>query len=907
MKFYYFNSTHWDREWYQGFQEFRKYLIDTVKVLINNFENVPDYNRFTLDGQTVCLEDIEEIRPDLAAKLDNFIRQGKLNIGPWYAMPDEFLVSGEAIIRNWQTAQKIAAKHGTECWNVCYICDIFGHTSQFPQMIKKFGFDGAVLWRGVDSKIKAYCFWDSPDGSRIKLIRQAPDCGYANFTLKVLNWANIPLDETEFKVGFAKWIENNRELYDNGHFILSDAYDHSMPTSGINDIFKWIKELYPDAEIIHSDYRDVFANEYNRELQSVSGELICPCDVPPNAAWQISATLSSRYDLKYGNDRLQNALEKSLEPQLSYLTLAGNKDVNYLLDFAWKNLIKNHAHDSICGCSIDSVHRAMLSRFEDIEQLNRLMTEELLSADRKKLTGHSIVDDARIHHRTREPIHAECAADGNYTLRINNPLPFAVNKLHEVDIYFPAVEEYPKKMAEPFGYEFINCFKLFDRDHREIPYTIRKIKRNSNRSFFRQDLRRYDIYTIAFAAELPPSSWSSFLLEASKNPVRYFDSLISGNNSAENGTIRLEVNSDGTFCVTDLRNNRKYDNQNNYFIDREIGDGWNHVRPIGNARICGTSNAQIRISCDSPSFAEFEITRTYDIPEELHFDGSIEERYHGISESSQIKQLKIVSKVGIDSFSNQLHVHTAICNDISDYRLQLLVPSGIEGNYFANQMFYFKERPAGRTTGKASQSLMESEVIEKNFNGIIGKSDINGGIAFISEAGLHEAGALDGMKDHPLVITLYRAFRRVFQTDGQIDGQLHKNLEFNYRLVCFDRKADYAALHKLQLEQQTRFANYLVKSSAVLPEHTDCSWITLSENAAFSALKPAADGSNSAILRFFNPSTSEIQSSVTLAFPAIIEQCMLNETAETMIAKGNFATISVHPQEIVTLKITKLD
>ena len=33
------------------------------------------------------------------------------------------------------------------------------------------------------------------------------------------------------------------------------------------------------------------------------------------------------------------------------------------LDVAWRWLIQNHPHDSICGCSIDAVHEDMFYRF----------------------------------------------------------------------------------------------------------------------------------------------------------------------------------------------------------------------------------------------------------------------------------------------------------------------------------------------------------------------------------------------------------------------------------------------------------------------------------------------------------------------------------------------------------------
>lgn len=905
MKFYYFNATHWDREWYQGFQEYRKYLIDTTEVLLDNFENVPEFKKFTFDGQTICLEDIEEIRPDLREKLVNYIKENKLNVGPWYVMPDEFLVSGEAIIRNWIIGEKVAANYGGKCWPVCYICDIFGHTSQFPQMIKKFEFDGGVFWRGIDSKIKPYCFWQSPDKSEVKMVRLSVGDGYADFSLRVVNWANEKLDEELFKKRFGEWIENNKNFYGE-NFILSDALDHTMPLSDIALIFKWIKDLYPEAEIIHTDYREVFANEYNENLQRIYNEQIYPCDNGRNVAWQISATLSSRYDIKRGNDLLQNKLEKVIDPALAQMSMAGNTKFNYLADYAWKSLIKNHPHDSICGCSKDSVHRAMLSRFEDIEQVNFVTSEEILSNDRQHVSGKSIRDCYPHISGDSGTVLAEGAKDGRYTIRISNTLPHKVRKISEIDIAFLSLASYPEKMAEPFGYEFINCFRIFDKNKKEIPYQLKEIKRSQLKRFYRQDVRRYDIYKVVLDTELEPSSWTSFFIEPSiDSRVRHFDSLFTSPESISNGKIRLDINSDGTFDITDLRTKQVYPKQNNYFLDREIGDGWNHVRPVGNKRIFASSSAQIRVVCDSPDYAEVEITKFYDVPAELVFNANINETYCGITESNEIRKLKIVSLVGIDSFSDNVHVKTEIDNNILDCRLELRIPTMIEGDYFANQMFYFINRVAGRTLGKLSENFKEAEVIEKNFNGIIGKCGKNGGIAFIADAGLHEAGTYSDDETHSMVVTLYRAFRRTVHTNGETEGQLLKKMEFNYLLNCFDKEVDFAELHRQQLNLQTEFLNYKVKTEELL-DFEDTSFIKLSDNMAFSTLKPTKNSEQkSCIFRFFNPSDKEETAEIEFAFDVKVAKCLLNEKElENFGMVGKKFTLKVSPWEIVTLKLT---
>ena len=906
MKFYYFNATHWDREWYQGFQEYRKYLIDTTETLLDNFENAEGFNKFTFDGQTICLEDIEEIRPDLKEKLVKYIKENKLNVGPWYVMPDEFLVSGEAILRNWLIGEKVAQNYGGKCWPVCYICDIFGHTSQLPQMIKKFEFDGGVFWRGIDSKIKPYCFWQSPDKSEVKMVRLSTGDGYADFSLRVVNWANDRLNEEEFKTRFKEWIENNKDFYGE-NFILSDALDHTMPLTDIALIFKWIKDLYPEAEIIHTDYREVFANEYNTDLQKIYNEQIFPCDNGRNVAWQISATLSSRYDIKRGNDLLQNKLEKVIDPALAQMSFEGNTKFNYLADYAWKSLIKNHPHDSLCGCSKDSVHRAMLSRFEDIDQVNFVTLEEIISRNRKQVCGKSIQDSYIHRSGTPEVVIGDAADDGCYTIRLFNALPHKVKKISELEIAFPALKAYPEKMAEPFGYEFINCFRIFDKDGKEIPYQIREIKRNQIKRFYRQDVRRYDVYNVVLETEFEPSSWTSLSIKPSVDSrVRFFDSLFTSAESMSNGKIRVDFKSDGTFDITDLRNNKVYPDQNNYFLDREIGDGWNHVRPVGNKRLFGSSSAQMRVTCDMPNYAEVEITRFYQIPAELVYRGNINETFCGVVESDEVRTLKIVSRVGLDSFSGNVHVKTEIDNNILDCRLELRVPTMIEGDYFANQMFYFIRRPEGRTWGKASEDFKESEVIEKNFNGIIGKADTNGGIAFVADAGLHEAGTLCKDDKRSMVITLYRSFRRTVHTNGEVEGQLLKKLEFNYLLNCFDKAVDFAELHREQLNLQTELTTYRVKTEDLL-EFKDNSFIKLSDNMAYSLLKPTKDNeSGSCIFRFFNPSEEKNTAVLEFSNEVKVAKCLLNEKViEDLGYCGQKLSLKVAPWEIVTLRIDK--
>ncbi len=905
MKFYYFNSTHWDREWYQPWQEFRKYLVDTTGILLDIFDRDPDFQKFTFDGQTIVLQDVVEIRPDWRPRLEALVKSGKLQVGPWYVMPDEFLVSGEALIRNLLVGRAIAREYGAEPWPIGYICDIFGHIAQLPQILLGFGLSGAVLWRGAPGDSGPYVMWRSPDGSAIPTIRLLTRNGYANFSLEVRGWWNLPQQESEFKRRFQKWVEESQAHWGDA-LVLSDAFDHGEPCADTNKLLAWIRELYPEAEVVHSDYRDVIADQFRQpeQLPVLKGELIYPCDYRPHGGTQISGTLSSRYDIKQANDRCQDELELLVEPQLACRSAAGDVESLPFLTYLWRHLLQNHAHDSICGCSIDAVHRMMLCRFEEVRSLASRMDEEFRFRDRETVTGMPVLSWIR-NWADEDKAKLEVAPDGSYQLLVYNSLPFEVDKVSELEIAFPAVVAYPHRQAEPFGYDFINSFRLFDEAGEELHYSIRSIARNQVRNFYRQDARRYDFYQVVLRTKLRASGWTAFELRASERPVRSFSSLLTGRRSAANGLIALEIADNGTFSLTDLRSGRTYAGQNDYKIEREIGDGWNHAGPTGGFATVGSSSAGVRVTLDGADRAEFEIVRRYEVPRELVFQGGILENYVGIVESRENITFEIRTFVALDRGSDQVAVRTVIDNHLRDFRLQLIVPTGISGDYFAGQAFAVLERPAGRSSGSSSEDYIETEVPDKNFAGIVGKRDERGGLALLAQAGLHEAGCLPGDAGE-LTVTLLRAFRRTVQTNGETEGQLNKELTFSYALHCFEPGCTNAMLQHRRLALSVANSHYLIRRDFIKNQQAD-SFLKLSGELAFSALKPADSGKpGEVILRLVNLSARNASGLIHWARPfRTAERCRLDETMEeSLAAAGTSLSVAASPWQVVTLKFT---
>ncbi|MFL5626015.1 MAG: alpha-mannosidase, partial [Ktedonobacteraceae bacterium] len=172
--------THWDREWYQTFQQFRIRLVRTIDKLLDILDRDDKFRHFMLDGQTIVLDDYLEVRPEQEERLKKYTQTGRIQVGPWYLQPDEFLVSGEALIRNLQIGLQRAAEFATPM-RIGYVPDCFGHIAQLPQILRGFGIDNAVFWRGVGSDAhKSEFYWAAPDGTRVLVIHLAAPVGYSN-------------------------------------------------------------------------------------------------------------------------------------------------------------------------------------------------------------------------------------------------------------------------------------------------------------------------------------------------------------------------------------------------------------------------------------------------------------------------------------------------------------------------------------------------------------------------------------------------------------------------------------------------------------------------------------------------------------------------------------------------------
>ncbi len=381
--------THWDREWYRSHEQFRYRLLRLLDDLLDLLERDPGFRCFTLDGQMVVLDDYLEVRPAARERVAKLVREGRLVVGPWYVLPDEWLVSGEALIRNLRLGLARAGELGGGM-KLGYVPDQFGHVGQLPQLFAGFGFDAAVLWRGVGEDVAETCFtWEAPDGTRLFSV-YLPQ-GYGNAS-------ELPLDPDALlqrleliRAGLAPFSRIPTLLLMNGS-------DHALPRPGLPAaLAAAIQRLEGVSCEIGAlpDFVRRARAEAPAERPLHRGELRSGLRAP-----LLEGCASARVQLKQADFRNDRLLVRWLEPLAAWLGALGGDPDPAVLELAWRVALENHPHDSICGCSIDRVHAQMETRFARVEDLAgehlRRVTRELASRVRVPGAADGSAGDAVI-------------------------------------------------------------------------------------------------------------------------------------------------------------------------------------------------------------------------------------------------------------------------------------------------------------------------------------------------------------------------------------------------------------------------------------------------------------------------------------------------------------------------------
>ena len=340
--------THWDREWYEPFQTFRLKLVSMVDGLLDLLEADSSFSHFLLDGQLAAIDDYLEIRPEHEERLADLAGAGRITVGPWYILMDEFLVSGETIIRNLQTGIRRGTAFGG-VMEVGYLPDMFGHVGQMPQILSQAGFGHAVVWRGVPSAVDRTAFrWKAPDGSTVRA--EYLVAGYGN-------GAALPDDAKALVRRLGSMVEEFGDYLQPGDpVLLMNGSDHLRPQPWLGRVVAEANQIQSQFELAITSLAEYLDAAPDHDLPEWRGEL--RSGHRSNVLMGVS---SNRIDVKQAAARAERALERLAEP-LCALLLPADAWPAPFLEVAWTHMLRNAAHDSICACSVDDVVDAVLHR-----------------------------------------------------------------------------------------------------------------------------------------------------------------------------------------------------------------------------------------------------------------------------------------------------------------------------------------------------------------------------------------------------------------------------------------------------------------------------------------------------------------------------------------------------------------
>ena len=572
---------------------------------------------FTLDGQLQTIADYLEIRPENEQRLRALVEEGRLAIGPWQVLMDEFLVSGETIWRNLEVGLARARELGGEM-RVGYLPDMFGHIAQMPQILRAHGLDNAVVWRGVPAAVDRHEFeWRGVDGSSVRAEYLPAGYGNAAYLLMAPDKLGDAVDAL---------IEAMRPFFGDDPVLAMYGTDHQEPLPALVDVVE-----RANAENDHVQIRIVTLGQVLGTVTGTVHELAWTGELRSGARANVLMNVTSaRIDIKAAAARAERWLERYAEPLAA---LHGDLWPDEFLGLAWRRVIENSAHDSICGCSADAVSAQVLVRFAEAEQLGRDLAAEALEPARAATPrGAAVVANPSPYAR------ADLVA-----LELPVPVEWDGVSLETADgSRFPA-QELSRNVPQ------LHCFELLGRD---IPELVRR--RLHGRELFglwlngfavepgprlvfeldtEQDPPALDLVELRNAVlvaakahedarweivfrprprrrlvsrvPVPALGWTAVRAAEGTEPG---DVVTVGGGVLENGLLRVQVANDGMLRVGEL------ESVGRIVRGFDVGDSYNYASPADDVLVDRPEAVRVEWLENGPVRASLVVRRTYAWP-----------------------------------------------------------------------------------------------------------------------------------------------------------------------------------------------------------------------------------------------------------------------------------------------------
>lgn len=922
--------THWDREWRYPLWENRYYLVELIDELLETLNQDPDYKNILLDGQSVIIDDYLEVRPDKKDRIENYIRDGKISIGPWYTLPDLYPLRGESLVRNLLKGHRVSEKYG-KCLKVAYESFGWGQTAQFPQIYNGFGMDVSVVAKNVskDRAPNSEFYWESPDGTRIlatRLGEHARANFFMNAYIKIMTGIDYLDDDFSYnnaEKGIYYHQADTNGFWEDYHKLsntekihrkhLREAFEKAWQATGetllpecrvlmngsdsttiqpvITGLVKAINKQLTDRKIklgSLEEYTDVLKKKLDKtKLRVVQGELR---DGP---AYACSANaLMTRPRIKIKNKLAEVFLFFIAEPLSVASSMIGKKYETRFLQKAIDYLILSHPHDSINGVTQDKTVSDVLNMLDQTLEISNLVANQAFSHIIKHLNTSKFDEQQEF-------------------LVAFNPLPF-----QRVEI-MKATIDFPRELN-------VWDFDIIDEENNVLEKQVSARKEEVvpvNDLHCRPWPNYIDRYTVYFnTGELPAGGYKTFQVRAKDtfNRKSIFwpkmrtivgTEIGRSGNTLENEYIEVRVENNGSASIKNKKTGAVFSSLNYFEDEGDCGDYWIFYPPYHNKKILSRGcNADIFMKENGPLSATITAEILMSLPDQYIPTGNT---FRGDGyRSDKLVDTKISIEYTLKKSARVVDVKTHVDNNASDHRLRVIFDTGVNADHVeSGGHFYIDKRPVKPENMNEEYS---PEMQTLPHQGFVHLSNKNRGFAIISNCFIE----YEAMKNNnsTLALTLFRSVRNIICTEFRSAGKFpHQNGGQSWGSHIFE----YQILaHNGELESQDL---YFFSNKQAVPvklaqtnHHkgkldTSMSLFSLSPNQLqLSALKKHEDNNNY-IIRVFNPTDGTIHGRVS--FARQIRQAWFNNLNEIRLDKADIndqgeIDFSIRPFKIITIEFS---
>lgn len=907
-KAYVVTHTHWDREWRYPIWENRQYLIDMIDELLEILDTQPEYSCFLMDGQSVIIEDYLEFKPENREKVEGYIKAGKIDVGPWYTLPDLYPVCGESLVRNLLKGDRLSKKLGRRL-EVAHESFGWGQTAQFPQIYKGFGLDFVVVAKNVSKDRCPNCefLWEAPDGTKVFATRLG-EHARANFFMNAFLAITTDKDynSNEYFMRLGKdgqvyheadgkgfWedyfvIQDNGKIHENrlkdavrlawesmNDTVLSDkrilmnGSDSSTAQPQLVEIIKKSQKLFPELELKLStleEYVDEFKKSVDESnLRTIKGELR---DGP---AYKCSANaLATRPNIKILNKKVENSIFKTAEP----LSMMEEKYNRAFLDKAVDYLLLSHPHDSINGVTQDKTANDTMYRLNQALELAETVSNTACKNIVKNIDFSGYADE-------------------DILLVLFNTLPYKRNEIVKLYIDFP---------------QSMNVweFELYDGDKKLKMQVLSREEvvtpvSNLHTRPLPYEVDRFEV--IVETGDFPAMGYKTIKAVKTKDlnrktvfwhDMRKFTGkeLITGVNTMENEFLAVKVEENGTLSITHKESGKVFNGLNYFEETGDQGDYWIYYPPYHNKTFNSLgANAEIWYEENGELSATIAAKVKMNVPA---FGIVNKNMVQGKScRSEELTELEIVTYYTLKKDAKAVEVKTQIHNTAKDHRMRVVFDTGIKTETACSAgHFYVDERS---TIPQGEKYYPEMQTLPKGYYTTLKNEEA--GFSFIDNSTCE----YEADKDGRLAITLFRGVRNIICTEFRSAGAFpHEDggqslgvLTFEYLLHPFTENDTAMLAERISAPVKT------VQTCKGLGTKSDKrSLLEIPEELVMTAYKKAEDR-NAKVIRLFNPTAQTVKGIISGEFT----KARLLNLNEEYLSDLDVTELEVAPYKILTIEV----